>query len=72
MSLRSEGWRSSGLMTGLAAAFLLFFLGAYYYNLDLTLDEKSYILAGTGGVLFLARFGLRHVAGTTDAAEELQ
>lgn len=56
-------WRSSGLLTGLAVAFLLFFVSAYYYNLDIPLLEKSYILMGTGVVLLAARFGLRRVVG---------
>ncbi len=60
-------WRSSGLILGLAVAFLLFFLSAYYYNLNLPLLQKSYILAGTGVVLLVARFGLHQVNRTMAA-----
>ena len=56
-------WRGSSLMMGLATLFLLFFLSAYYYNLDVTLLNKSYILMGTGGVLLALRFGLQRVLG---------
>jgi hypothetical protein len=51
-------WRGQRLVLGLAVAFLAFFIGAYYYNLDLTLYEKSLILMGTGALLFLARYML--------------
>lgn len=56
-------WRSSGLLTGVATVFLLGFLSVYYYNLNIPLLEKSFILMGTGVVLLAARFGLRHVVG---------
>jgi hypothetical protein len=49
-------WRGQRLVWGLAVAFLAFFIGAYYYNLDLTLYEKSLILMGTGALFFLARY----------------
>lgn len=51
-------WRSNNLQMGLSSAFLLFFIGAYYYNLDFTLLEKSYILMGTGVALLLVRLGM--------------
>lgn len=50
-------WRSDKLLLGLAAAFLLFYLGAYYYTLEWTLLEKSIALMVTGALLF----GLRVV-----------
>lgn len=56
-------WRGSSLLMGLATLFLLFFLSAYYYNLDITLLNKSYILMGTGSVLLALRFGLQRVLG---------
>jgi len=52
-------WRSNGLLLGIATAFLLFFLSAYYYNLEITLLTKSYILMGTGLALLAAWWGLR-------------
>lgn len=55
-------WRGNGLLLGLAAAFLLFFLSAYYYNLEITLLNKSYILMATGVVLLAAWWGLRRIA----------
>ena len=44
-------WRRNALLLGLAILFLLFFLGFYYYNLNLTLLVKSYILMGAGVIL---------------------
>lgn len=49
-------WRNNRLLMGLAATFLLFYLGAYYYSLQWTLLVKSFALMGTGAVLFLLRF----------------
>ena len=46
-------WCNNRLLLGLATIFLLFFLGTYYYYLDVTLLNKSYILMGSGGVLLL-------------------
>ena len=43
---------------------MLFFLSAYYYNLDMTLLNKSYILMGTGVILLGLRLGLRRVIGS--------
>ena len=54
-------WRANTLLMGLATVFLLFFLGAYYYNLDITLLNKSYILMGTGAVLLVVRFWFHRV-----------
>ncbi|MEZ4728278.1 MAG: DUF4401 domain-containing protein [Caldilineaceae bacterium] len=56
-------WRANTLLTGLATLFLLFFLSAYYYNLDITLLNKSYILMGTGAVLLVVRFLFHRVVG---------
>lgn len=56
-------WRNNVLLLGLATVFLLFFLSAYYYNLEITLLNKSYILMGTGVVLLLLRFLFHQVAG---------
>ncbi|MFQ5401616.1 MAG: DUF4401 domain-containing protein [Anaerolineae bacterium] len=49
-------WRSNRLLAGLAAVFLLFYLGAYYYSLEWTLLVKSFALIATGAILFLLRF----------------
>jgi hypothetical protein len=51
-------WRGHRLLMGLAIGFLVFFIGAFYYNLDLTLLEKSWILLATGLLLFIARYFL--------------
>ena len=51
-------WRSNRTLMGLAAAFLLFYLGAYYYSVQLTLLSKSLAMLGAGGMLL----GLRWVA----------
>lgn len=51
-------WRGRRLVWGLAVAFLVFFIGAFYYHLALDLYEKSLILMGSGALLFLARIFL--------------
>lgn len=61
-------WRGNVLLMGLATVFLLFFLSAYYYNLDITLLNKSYILMATGVVLLVARFVFHRVVGEQPAA----
>jgi hypothetical protein len=38
-------------LIGISALFLIFFLSFYYYNLDLTLLEKSGVLIGSGALL---------------------
>lgn len=48
-------WRTDRLLLGLAAAFLVFYLGAYYYSLEWTLLAKSVALVGTGLVLLALR-----------------
>ncbi len=48
-------WRSNHILLGLAGAFLLFYMGAYYYSLELTLLNKSLLLIGTGGLLLTLR-----------------
>ncbi len=55
-------WRNARLLIGLAAAFLLFYLGAYYYSLQWTLLVKSFALMGTGAILFLLRYILLRFA----------
>jgi uncharacterized membrane protein len=49
---------SSRTLAGLGIAALLFFLSAYYYNLQATLLVKSELLAATGVVLLSARWVL--------------
>jgi len=61
-------WRGNSLLLGLATLFLLFFLGAYYYNLEITLLNKSYILMGVGAALLAAWWGVRRLEkGLTEA-----
>ncbi|MEZ4661134.1 MAG: DUF4401 domain-containing protein [Caldilineaceae bacterium] len=67
MGLLLAFWRSNNLQMGLSSAFLLFFIGAYYYNLDFTLLEKSYILMGTGAALLVVRLGLIRLGQGEDA-----
>jgi hypothetical protein len=50
--------RGNSLLLGLALAFLAVFLIGYYYNLNLTLLTKSFILMGTGLILLALRLGL--------------
>ena len=47
--------RANRLIMGISIAFLVVFLSAFYYNLDITLLNKSYILLGTGTILILLR-----------------
>ncbi len=47
------------VLQGMAWTFLLFFLAAYYYNLEVTLLEKSGILLGSGALLLGLRALLR-------------
>ena len=49
-------WRNTRLLIGLAAMFLLFYLGAYYYSLEWALLVKSFALVSTGIILFLIRY----------------
>lgn len=46
------------ILTGLALFGLLAYLGQFYYNLNLTLLEKSAWLAGSGTLLLVARYTL--------------
>ncbi|MEW5722117.1 MAG: DUF4401 domain-containing protein [Thermodesulfobacteriota bacterium] len=53
-------------LLGLGCLFLPLFLAVYYYDLDVTLAYKSWVLAGSGLLLLLARF----VAGRRPWAKE--
>lgn len=48
-------WRGNHLLTGLAIAFGIFFIAGFYYNLELDLQQKSFILMGSGAVCLLMR-----------------
>ncbi len=48
--------RGNKILVGLALAFLAVFLSAYYYNLDITLINKSYTLLAVGAALLVLRF----------------
>lgn len=61
-------WRGDGLLMGLASLFLAAFIITYYYNLDITLLLKSFILAGTGVVLLALRLLWRRVMTDEDEA----
>ena len=47
--------RGNRIITGIAFAFLAIFLSAYYYNLDITLLNKSYTLLAVGATLLAIR-----------------
>lgn len=47
--------RGEQIITGLAIAFLAIFLSAYYYNMEITLLMKSYVLLAAGTILLLLR-----------------
>jgi hypothetical protein len=46
------------LLTGLAAIFLAVFIIAFYYNLELTLLVKSFMLIGSGVIILALRYVL--------------
>lgn len=48
--------RGNRLLTGLAAIFLAFFIIAFYYNLELTLLVKSFMLMGSGAIILALRY----------------
>lgn len=50
--------RGNRLLTGLAAIFLAFFIVAFYYNLELTLLIKSFMLIGNGVIILALRYML--------------
>lgn len=59
------------LLMGLALAFLALFLTLFYYNLNLTLLAKSFLLMGTGLALLAVRaFGLKGAARHPEAPKE--
>lgn len=60
--------RGNQLLLGLATAFLALFLIGYYYNLEISLLTKSYILLGTGVILLALRLGLRHLSALGGAS----
>lgn len=47
------------ILIGIAIAFFPVFISLYYYNLDLTLDIKAYILLGSGIIFLLMRSYLK-------------
>jgi len=52
--------RGNRLLIGLAALFLALFITGFYYQLDITLLSKSFILTSTGLLLFAIRYNLLH------------
>ena len=58
--------QNSRLLLGLASLFLLFFVGSYYYSLEITLLNKSYALMGSGLILLLVRFAAGRLWGRTE------
>jgi hypothetical protein len=55
------------VLAGLGVAALLFYVSAYYYQLDVTLLVKSGVLAATGAVLLAARWLMLKVLMPEDA-----
>jgi uncharacterized membrane protein len=60
--------RRNTVLLGIAIAFLVLFLSAYYYELQLTLLEKSGVLIGSGVLLLGLRFYVRWRAGSEKVA----
>lgn len=54
--------RGDRVLLSLGAAFLPVFLVFYYYNMDVTLAMKSWVLMGSGAVLLLLREALSRYA----------
>lgn len=50
--------RGNRLLEGLAGTFLAFFIIAFYYNLELTLLAKSFMLMGSGVIILALRYFL--------------
>jgi hypothetical protein len=50
--------RGNRIVMGLSLAFLGVFLSAYYYNMEMTLLRKSFVLMVTGAILLALRFFL--------------
>ncbi len=48
--------RGNRSLMGLAGAFLVLFLAAYYYSLEMTLLVKSFVLMGTGLAILIVRY----------------
>ena len=55
-------WRGNRLLVGLAAVFLVFYVGAYYYSLEWTLLVKSLALMGAGVLLLALRLVMLRAA----------
>lgn len=53
--------RANRIIVGISITFLVVFLSGFYYNLDITLINKSYILLGTGALLIVLRIFLATV-----------
>jgi uncharacterized membrane protein len=64
--------RSNRHIMGISLVFLVVFLSAFYYNLDITLLNKSYILLASGAILIVLRLFLTMVFHfeDTEAAHE--
>jgi len=52
---------SNRILIGLGVVSLLFYISAYYYLLDITLLDKSFVLFGVGAILLLARWVMLRV-----------
>jgi hypothetical protein len=61
--------RGNKILVSLALAFLAVFLSAYYYNLDITLINKSYTLLAVGAALLVLRFFWTNVLGINEKEE---
>jgi len=55
-------WRGDTILMGVAIAFLTLFISAFYYNLNLTLLQKSLMLLASGGVCLGLRYFLKSTA----------
>jgi hypothetical protein len=66
-------YRRDNIVMGLGIAFLPFFLGAFYYNLDTSLLVKAGAAAGAGVFLLALRLALKKLGGRlvpVEAADE--
>lgn len=61
--------RGSRLLMGLATIFLTVFIMNFYYELELTLLVKSFVLMGTGLLIFGLRYGLLYQFSKEEAQQ---
>lgn len=62
-------WRKEHILTGIGVAGFGLFISFYYYNLELTLLVKSFILIGSGAALLICRLISKRYLGFVEPEE---